>query len=164
MRKILLLGFFVLIATALSPVAWSAPKLDLHTLDGKPKDLDVFVGKGRWVLVMFWATTCPICEEQKPVISRFHDLHKNDDAEVVGVVIDGLDKKKAIEDSMRRNPMSFPTLVAELGLLSMNYQIAAGEPFRGTPTYWLFNPSGELVGVNPGPLRIQAIEKFIEAH
>ena len=35
------------------------------------------------------------------------------------------------------------------------------ENLRGTPTYLLFNPEGELLGNNPGRLSVEAIESFI---
>lgn len=140
------------------------PLLDSKQLNGQSKDLDAFVGKGKWTLVMFWATDCSICKRQKPVISAFHSKHKDTDAHVVGVAIDGYKNISAIKAYVAEHRPSFPTLVAELPVLAMNYQIATEEQFRGTPTYWLFNPEGELLGNNPGPLRIEAIENFIARH
>ena len=35
------------------------------------------------------------------------------------------------------------------------------ENLRGTPTYLLFSPVGELLGNNPGRLSVEAIESFI---
>lgn len=167
MKSVKTPNLFVLIfllLTASFVQAGAVPLLDTRTLSGEKRDLDAYVGKGKWTLVMFWATDCSICKRQKPEISAFHDKHKDSDAQVVGVAIDGYDKKAAIQDYLAHHETSFPTLIGELPVLAMNYEIAAEEPFRGTPTYWLFNPKGELVGNNPGPLRAQAIEAFIERH
>ena len=54
--------------------------MELQHVDGQVVDLDDFRGDGRWLLVMLWATTCHICEMQKPDISAFHDKHKDTDA------------------------------------------------------------------------------------
>lgn len=153
-------------AASLIPMAYSAdiPMLDSKELSGQSMDLDAYVGKGKWTLVMFWATDCVICEQQKPLISAFHDKHKDDYAEVVGVAIDGYKNIDAINRYVEQHKPSFPTLVAELPVLAMNYQIATEEQFRGTPTYWMFNPEGELVGNNPGPVRIEALESFMAKH
>lgn len=65
---------------------------------------------------------------------------------------------------MDRNPGSFPNYIAELGVLAMNFEIAAEEPFRGRPTYWFFSPDGELKAVNPGPVRGVALEDYMGSH
>ena len=158
-------NLFVLVFLLFGGSAHSStvPLLDTKTLDCFKQDLDVYVGKGKWTLVMFWATDCSICKRQKPEISAFHNKHKNKDAQVIGVAIDGYAKKSEILEYLDQHETSFPTLIAELPILAMNYEIATEEPFRGTPTYW-FTPAGELVGNNPGPLRAEAVEKFMAKH
>lgn len=157
-----LLGLTALLLILASPgFGAEAPLLDTRTLTGEKQDLDKYVGKGKWTLVMFWATDCHICKQQKPEISRFHNEHKNLDAQVVGVAIDGMANKAAIQAYVYEHSPSFPTLVAELPVLAMNYYAVTEENFRGTPTYWLFSPKGELLGNNPGPLRVEAIEAFM---
>lgn len=146
-----------------SATAAEVPDLGLKTLDGQDIGLDKYVGKGKWTLVMFWGLNCPICERNKPQISAFDRERKNNDAEVIGVVINGMAAKPEIQAAINENPTSFPNYIAELPLMSVNFQIAAGEPFRGTPTYWLFDPKGELIAVNPGPVRKEALESFIES-
>lgn len=137
------------------------PNLDLRTMQGESQDLDHWVGKGKWVLVMFWALNCHVCETNKPAIIEFHKKHKNNDAVVVGVSIDGMDQLAAIEGKLKGAPFGFPNYVAELGIMAMNYEIAAEETFRGTPTYWLFSPDGELKAVQPGPVQIEALETYM---
>jgi len=136
--------------------------MELQRIDGSVVDLDDLRGQGKWLLVMLWSTTCHICEEQKPSISAFHDKHKDNHAEVLGIAIDGIDKRAQIEANMERHPTSFPTLVGDIVIVASHYQGLTEESFRGTPTYLLFDPKGELVGNNPGPLRISALEGFIE--
>lgn len=153
-----------LILGLMTLVVWAdeIPNLDLRTLSGGEAGLDQYVGKGKWVLVMFWATECPICERDKPGISAFHSKHKDKDAMVVGVAIDGMENIEAIKQNIETHKPGFPNLVAsDLGVMAMNYQIAAEEEFRGTPTYWFFSPEGELSGVNPGPVRLEALESFM---
>ncbi|MGV6858128.1 MAG: TlpA family protein disulfide reductase [bacterium] len=165
MKKLFIVPLlFILFGLMAMPVVFAAPQLEFEDLEGRTVSLAQLSGKEQWLLVMFWATTCAICEAQKPLLSQFHDSHKEKDANVIGVVIDGPGAKEAIRKSLIRYPVSFPTYVADLGLLALNYEIATGEPFRGTPTYWLLDPNGKLVGVNPGPLRVEAIEKFIATH
>ncbi|MGF1644489.1 MAG: TlpA family protein disulfide reductase, partial [Thiotrichales bacterium] len=101
------------------------------------------------------------CMREKPVMSDFHDAHKDKDAIVVGVAIDGMANVASVRDRIREHRTTYPTLVGELGTIAVNFEAFAQEAFRGTPTFWLFNPTGELLGVNPGPVRPEAIESFI---
>lgn len=154
----------IVLVLGVSMVGQAAPDLGLRDFNGKPVSLNAYVGKGKWTLVMFWALKCPICERNKPAISSFYKENKGKNAQVIGVVIDGMDKKKEIEAYLAKNPTGFPNYVAELELMAINYQIASDETFRGTPTYWLFSPKGELLAVNPGPIRKKALEDYIASH
>ena len=154
----------IVLVLGVSTVGQAAPDLGLRDFNGKPVSLNSYVGKGKWTLVMFWALKCPICERNKPDIISFYKENKGKNAQVIGVVIDGMDKKKAIEAYLEKKPTGFPNYIAELGLMAINYQIAADETFRGTPTYWLFSPKGELLAVNPGPIRKEALEGYIASH
>ena len=135
--------------------------MELQHVDGEIVDLDDFRGDGRWLLVMLWATSCHICEMQKPEISAFHDQHKDNDAHVLGIALDGMERLDAIKANMETHKTSFPSLVGNIAIVASHYQSMTEENLRGTPTYLLFNPEGELVGNNPGPLSVEAIEKFM---
>ncbi len=135
--------------------------MELQQVDGTVVDLDEYKGDGKWLLVMLWATTCHICEEQKPEISDFHSRHKDIDARVLGIALDGMSEVEAIKENMKRHKTSFPSLVGNIAIVASHYQALTQENLRGTPTYLLFNPEGELVGNNPGPLRAEALESFI---
>lgn len=150
---------FLLLTSSAS--AEEPPDLELRTLAGEPVSLASHLNRGKWVLVMFWALHCPVCEENKPDIVRFHRRHKDRDAEVLGVVIDGMEQKAAILERLQKEPLGFPNFVAELPQLAEAFEAAAGEPFRGTPTYWFFAPDGELKAVNPGRVRLEALEAYL---
>ncbi|OED35327.1 hypothetical protein AB833_30655 [Chromatiales bacterium (ex Bugula neritina AB1)] len=159
-EKLRLLSIAVAVVFAVSGNRVSAG-MELQRVDGTVVDLDEYRGDGQWLLVMFWAVNCHICEEQKPEISLFHEKHRNDDAKVLGVALDGMDKIDLIKSNIERHKTSFPSLVGNIAIVASHYKNLTEESLRGTPTYLLFNPEGELVGNNPGPLRIQALEEFI---
>lgn len=139
-----------------------AAEFELTTLDNQPTRLDQYVGQGKWVLLMLWASDCTICMQQEPAISAFHDSHQAIDAIVVGISIDGHQKIDAVNAYLDRFKPNFTNLVGELDNIAASYQSATQEQFLGTPTYLLYTPEGKLVGNNPGPLKTSAIERFIE--
>jgi peroxiredoxin len=138
--------------------------MELQKLSGERVDLDDYRGTGKWLLVMIWATDCHICHQQKPLISDFHDKHQNSDAEVIGIALDGPSRSDEVKRYLETTKVTFPTLVGEMLIVSSHYLQLTEENLRGTPTYLLFSPDGELLGNNPGPLRISALEAFIARH
>lgn len=139
-----------------------SPFPELVDIDGNAVTDQASVGNGKWILVMIWATDCAICREQKPQISAFHTSHKDKNAEVFGIALDGRDALAAVQAYVDNHDVSFPTYIGELPVVASALQQIAEEPLRGTPTYLLFDPSGEIKGVNPGPLSPGSIERFIE--
>ena len=134
---------------------------EVRTLEGKFTTLSQHFEKDKWTLVMLWTTDCGICQREYPVISEFHDKYKDDKAKVIGVSLDGYSKLDKITEHIDDMPMTFDNLVGEITVVAFNYQNATEEPLRGTPTFLMFNPSGQLVGHNPGPVKPEALERFI---
>lgn len=149
----------ILIVTLLFQISF-ANAFELQGFDGSKIDLEDKLGNDKWTLVMFWAHNCHVCIEETPTISEF--FNKRDDVDVIGISIDGEENKALAEKFLASTKPSFPTYLSSLLIVSSNYQILTEEDFRGTPTFLLFNPNGELLGNNPGALSIEALEKFID--
>ncbi|MEE9494449.1 MAG: TlpA disulfide reductase family protein [Gammaproteobacteria bacterium] len=159
--KTLLLTILLIIQPGLQAET-EKPDFGLQTLAGESHSLDTIIGDGKWTLIMFWATDCNICRQQEPLISAFHEKHRDSDAKVVGIAIDGFEKQARVKQHLQDNPLSYPNYIGSLPMIGFNYQALTEESFRGTPTYLLFTPEGELVGANPGPMKMQALESFID--
>jgi len=122
------------------------------------------IGQGQWTLVMIWATNCHVCKEQKPKLSVFHEKHKDRDARVVGIALDGKRGLTRVAAFMKKLNVKFPTFVGNPPSVMEQYMVLTEQRFRGTPTYLLFDPQGKLMGNNPGPITIAALERFIDRH
>ena len=117
--------------------------------------------EGAWTLVMFWSVTCSICATESPGLSAFHEEEARSGVNVLGVSIDGAGMREEVAAWMARHQMRFPTLLGDLAQVAGYFSAATGEPFRGTPSFLMFDPRGRLVGVNVGPVRVQAVREFI---
>ena len=135
--------------------------IGLVDMAGNVSNIESHTGDGKWMVVMLWSVTCGICAREVPVYSDFHDEHKGRDIKLLGVALDGYGEKKAIEDTMKRWSMRFPTLIADLGLFAFNYKLQTGEQLLGTPTFLVYTPKGKLVANNPGPMRTSALVDYI---
>lgn len=165
-KPLLWLPVFALLvlSTAVGNAARADVGMALQALNGEHVNLGRYVGNGKWLLVMLWATDCAICVREKPAMSAFHDKHRSEDAQVLGIALDGYDRIGEINRFLASYKPSFPTLVGDIASVAADYQSLTGERLRGTPTYLLFSPAGELLGNNPGPVRPAALEAFMLRH
>lgn len=141
------------------PVWADAPSIVLRDLNGRERNINEFVGHGKWTVVVAWAHDCRICDREIDEMTLFHNAHSKKDASVLGVTLDGMDKLPQARAFVKRHKLPFVNLVAEPTQKVMT-QFGAGE-FVGTPTYYIYNPKGDIVGQNIGPITRKEIEEFI---
>jgi peroxiredoxin len=131
------------------------------TLDGAERSLEDYTGKGKWTVVMIWASDCPVCNREVNQYIKFHDQHKGSDAEVVGISMDGPDNKKHADDFVARHKVNFPNLLPEPLAVVAHYRESVGQQYQGTPSFMVYNPKGELIGAQAGAVPTKIIEEFI---
>jgi thiol-disulfide isomerase/thioredoxin len=138
----------VLILAALSSGAWAFTVTDTA---GKTHRLADY--KGKWVLVNFWATWCPPCQEEMPDLQKLHETRK--DLVVIGIAMEYRDPAyvKQFADEM------FITFPIVLGNEKIAAQIGK---IPGLPTTYLYDPTGRLAAYNVGALTRAAVERYIE--
>jgi thiol-disulfide isomerase/thioredoxin len=136
------------------------PSYAMTTLSGEPIKMEQLVGKGRWAAVEIWASYCSVCRE------NMHHLIEIDQKipaiDVFGISIDDQEGKEEAQRFIQQHKMRFPNMLsnsAEMGSYLMKH---ADEGFLGTPTLLLFSPKGQLVAVQPGPVTVDELKKFIE--
>lgn len=157
-RRIALGLFFLLLASTALAVA---PSIELRGLDGKPRNVNEFIGQGKWAIVVVWAHDCLLCNREIHQMAAFHDAHKDKDAIVLGVSIDGMDQIELARQFVSQHKLPFVNLVAEPEVSVMAQFDSAR--FLGTPTHYFYDPTGRMVGRKVGPLPPRDIEEFIAA-
>jgi peroxiredoxin len=159
MMKHILAVVTLLAILAVAPVRAAAPDIQLLDLQGKPQNVNATIGKGKWVIVTVWAHDCGICVREIHEMTSFHKTNLGRDALVLGVSLDGKGKIEAARKFVRDHKLPFVNLVAEPEQEVM-VKFGAGE-FVGTPTYYVYDPKGELVAQQVGPLTQAEVEKFL---
>lgn len=137
----------------------AAPDIPLRAPDGKTRNVNEFIGHGKWTVVVAWAHDCHICGREIHEMSSFHTAHQDKDAIVLGVSVDGYDQVKEARGFIARHNLPFTNLIAEPKQEVM-MKFGAGR-FVGTPTYYIFSPKGEIVGQNVGPVTREEVESFM---
>ncbi|MEN8763130.1 MAG: TlpA disulfide reductase family protein [Thiogranum sp.] len=129
------------------PVDYSLPDVN-----GKKHSLADY--RGKWVIVNYWATWCPPCQEEIPDLVEFHDRHKDDDAVVIGINFEdiGEEQLSAFVDSFL---ISYPVLRSEpLAVTPLG-------AVPGLPTTFIVAPDGSPVARQVGPVTGKQLEDYI---
>ncbi len=86
-----------------------APEFRLPGLDSNLVSLSAY--RGKVVMVHFWATWCPPCVEEMPVLEQLYRSLAGQDFEILAVSVDerGAD---AVAPFARRNNLTFPVLLS----------------------------------------------------
>jgi thiol-disulfide isomerase/thioredoxin len=144
----------VLLLLCLSLFAGSAIALEFTFKDTQGKFLRLADYRGKWVLVNFWATWCPPCEQETPDLVALHNAHKNTDIVVIGVALDST--RPSVADFVAKYKISYPIVIG-------SYTLAEAQvgPVNALPTSYLYDPTGKLVSFQEGMVTGKEIETYI---
>jgi len=128
-------------------VDFPAPEIQLH----EPVSLADY--RGQVVLVNNWATWCPPCRQEMPVLEAFFLDHRHQDFTVVA--IDAGDPAEIVSDFVSRYNMSFPVWV--------DPSSSALNSFRNNylPSSYLINEQGQVIKVWSGAVTRASLEENI---
>jgi len=139
----------------------STGDIQLQSLSSKKKSLNKIVNDGKYTLVMIWSTDCAACEEQKPMIQAFHKDYSDANASVVGIAHDGMSLIGEIKKIINKNDPAYPNYVASPETFFSEFEIATGKKFRATPTYIMYNPDGQIMGVAVGQITRDKLDQIV---
>lgn len=112
--------------------------LSFDTPDGKSLAMSSFRGKP--LLVNFWATWCPPCVEELPLLDYFYQENKGKSWQVLGLAVD---QPSAVRTWLQARPLNFPVAMAGLGGTELSKSL--GNQAGGLPFSVVFGAGGELL-------------------
>lgn len=133
----------------------------LKDFDGTVHTLDEYTGTGKWAVVMIWASDCGVCNAEAKNYVKFNKAHKDKDAYIVGISMDGNDKILDAEAFIDRHGVDFQNLIGEPENVAGIYSSLTGRSWVGTPTFLIFDPKGELRAAQAGAVPTEILEDFI---
>jgi len=89
------------------------PDAELRSVDGTLRTLSEFDGKP--LLINFWATWCPPCIEELPLLDQLHANGQG--VQVIGIALDEPDK---VREFLAELPVGFPMFLAEAGRVDLS--------------------------------------------
>jgi len=118
-------------AAVLWPMNFDTPAgqtLAMQSLRGKP------------LVLNFWATWCPPCVEELPLLDSFYRQNASKSWQVVGLAID---QPSAVRSFLQRTPVSFPIALAGLGGTELG--LALGNLAGGLPFTVVLGAAGDVL-------------------
>ena len=94
--------------------------------------------QGKVVLINFWATWCPPCIHEMPMMEQLYQSRKHQPFALWAINMQ--ESASDVADFMRRTTFHFPALVDPKGDVSARYMV------RGLPTTYLIDCRGKMLG------------------
>ncbi len=129
-----------------------APLFDLPTTTGQHVALSDTAGEV--VLVNFWATWCPPCREEMPVIEAAQQKYGPKGFKVLSVNVE--EAPGPVADYIREVGVTFPILLDQEGSVARSYRV------QTLPRNFFLARDGRVVRIHPGELTPEIIERYLQ--
>ena len=123
--------------------------VQLTDLDGRPVSLASL--KGRPVWINFWATWCPPCQRETPVLRDTFEAHKGEG--LVLLAIDVQEPADTVRSYVQRYGLSYTIGLDVTGAIFRTYRIF------GLPSHYFIDREGTIRGRYFGPLTREQAEQ-----
>lgn len=132
------------------PEFWQA---GLTAPDGSPLPLSLWQGKP--LVLNFWATWCPPCVREMPLLDAFHQRWSARGLTVVGLAVDS---PAPVQAYLKKTPMSFP--IAMAGAVGTEMSRQWGNRQGGLPFSVLVDGESRILARHVGELQEATLEQW----
>jgi cytochrome c biogenesis protein CcmG/thiol:disulfide interchange protein DsbE len=137
-------------------------EVEVQQSPARPFNLDLFEGgtltleqlEGKIVMVDFWASWCPPCRQEAPVLAQVYREYEERGVEFVGVDI--WDNRDGALDYVTRYGITYPNGLDEKGTIAIDYGV------RGIPEKYFINRNRVLVRKFVGPMDEAKLKQVLD--
>mgnify|MGYP001163051365 CR=1 FL=1 len=127
-----------------------APDFTLPTLHGDLMHLSEW--KGQKVIINFWATWCPPCKEEIPVLQSFYDQQQGS----MKLLAVNIDPQANVSNFVRKYKITYPILLDKDDQVNKKYKVEA------IPTTYVVDEHGIIIHKHIGSLNQQQIINWLK--
>jgi peroxiredoxin len=128
-------------------------RIELNDLDGTPIRLADLRGKAVWI--NFWASWCPPCQYETPIIRSMHEKYRDRGLEIIAVPVQ--QTVDAGKDYAARYDLEYTIGADVTGSIFHAYRVFA------LPTQFFIDPEGRIRTIVNGPVDERRATQLIEA-
>jgi thiol-disulfide isomerase/thioredoxin len=130
----------------------SLPEFRLRNLQGREIASSAWAGK--LLVLNFWASWCPPCVREMPILAEAHDTHR--DLQVVGIAIDN---REDVIRFLAEHPVNYPVLIGDTVAIEMSRRL--GNRLQGLPFTVIFDPQGNKIHSQIGEITRSSLEAHL---
>jgi thiol-disulfide isomerase/thioredoxin len=119
-----------------------APDFTLDDTDGNSVALADQVAEGEVILLNFWATWCPPCRLEMPLLDELQETYGKDGLRILAINVG--EDQATVESFLSQRPVSFQVL------MDTDQRIAARYHVEAFPTTVLLDDEGKVIEVIEG--------------
>ena len=105
------------------------------------------------LVINFWASWCPPCVEEMPMLSAFNQKLDPNSIQMVGI---GIDSPSNLRQFLRNTTLSYPVLIG--GLEGSNWMKRLGNSQGALPYTIILNPNGKILLTKLGKISEKELE------
>lgn len=154
-------SFYIgLYPNAISPaVGKTLPTIELQSTQGGMVSTDNLY-KNQVILLNFWATWCPPCRDEIPLLNKIHAKFYHDSFQIVAVMEDEAsdlkDRNQILQNFNKKIPIQFSVF------FDPNTKLADALNTFKLPETYLIDQKGKIVYKHDGPLNPWDVKKLEE--
>lgn len=114
--------------------------------------------RGRPLLLNFWATWCPPCVDELPMLNTFYETQQARGWQILGLAVD---QPSAVRTFLQKMPLKFPVGLAGLGGTDLSRSL--GNLVGGLPFTVVFDAAGRIVQRRMGKLTAEDLRVWAAA-
>lgn len=112
--------------------------------------------RGRPILLNFWATWCPPCITELPLLDAFHRRHESAGWQVVGLAVDG---PTPVREFLKTRPLGFPIGLAGLDGIALARSL--GNSAGALPFTVVFGREGRVIERKLGAVTETDLDRYV---
>jgi len=130
----------------------AAPDGKLETLDMPAVERHFAANKGKVTLVMFWATWCPACKTEMPVLEQLRAKYPLEQLDVMAISVD--DTEQVMAEYLKSQPTSVSVYLSKA-------EVGSEFGVKSSPALYVLDKSGQVAFNSAGVYPFEMLDNVI---